>query len=193
MLCQRSTGLPLHSATLWSLTELRATNLASATIQQALRSLMVFHIILDELGIDLSWRFESGHLLTLAEVEELANKCKPTLKALCPDANSNVFRHPSASSERVAPFSAGIRLRCIRAYLDWLIKERLLRLGPTHPHFESLRAVAEIMLGAIDARTPNDSRRNTLEAREGLAPDVLERLIGVIKPDSPENPWKNAH
>jgi len=64
MLCRRDTGLPLHNATLWSLTELRATHLASATIQQALWSLMVFYIILDELGIDLPGRLERGQLLT---------------------------------------------------------------------------------------------------------------------------------
>lgn len=193
MLCLRKTGQPLHSATLWSLTELRTAGLGSATIQQALRSVMVLYIVLEELNVDLPGRLEMGQLLTKGEIEHLVTRCKLALKELCRDAETNIHRHPHRAPDSVESFTAGIRLRYIRNYLDWLATERLLRIGPTHPHFEGLRAISEIVLNAVDARTPDDSRRNTLDAREGLASAVLDRLLDVIKPESPENPWKNAH
>jgi hypothetical protein len=138
-------------------------------------------------------RLESRQLLTLAEVEEDANKCKLTLQELRSDTDGNVIRLSQKGPGNVDTLTAGIRLHAIRRYLDWLTKERLLRIGPTHPHFEGLRAISEIVLGAIDARTPDGVWRNTLEAREGVAPATLERLADVIYPRSPENPWKNAH
>lgn len=194
MLCRRDTGLPVHGALLWSLTELRATSLASATILQALRSVMVFHIVLDQLGVPLPERMEQGQLLTLAEVESLAAKCQRSLDDLCDETPRKVVAlRKDTSPEGVDPLTAGIRLRYIRAYLDWLVKERLLRMGPSHRFFAGLQVVATAVLEAIDARTPEASNRNTLGDREGVSPEVLTRILDVIKPDSPNNPWKNKH
>lgn len=194
MLCRRDTGLPVHSALLWALTELRATSLASATILQALRSVMVFHIVLDQLGVSLPTRMEQGQLLTLAEVEGLAAKCQRSLEDLCDETPRRVVAlRPGTTQEGVDPLTAGIRLRYIRAYLDWLVKERLLRMGPSHPFFAGLQVIATAVREAIDARTPEASSRNTLGDREGVSPEVLSRILEVIKPDSPDNPWKNKH
>ncbi|WP_229256228.1 tyrosine-type recombinase/integrase [Duganella fentianensis] len=154
---------------------------------------MVLYIILDKLDVHLPDRLESGQLLTLVEVEELANKCKFTLQELSPDTDSKVFHLHQKTSETVDPLTAGMRLRSIRSYLDWLTKDTLLRIGPTHPRFAGLRAISDIVLGAIDARTPGGGGRNTVEAREGIPSAALERLIEVIHPHSSENPWKNAH
>lgn len=194
MLCRRDTGLPVHSAMLWSLTELRATSLASATITQALRSVMVFHIVLDQLGVSLLERMEQGQLLTLAEVESLAAKCQRSLEDLCDETPRKVVAlRKYAAQDGVDPLTAGIRLRYIRAYLDWLVKDRLLRMGPSHRFFAGLQVIATAVLEAIDARTPEASRRNTLGDREGVSPEVLARILDVIQPDSPNNPWKNKH
>lgn len=194
MLCRRDTGLPVHSAMLWSLTELRATSLASATILQALRSVMVFHIVLDQLGVSLLERMEQGQLLTLAEVESLAAKCQRSLEDLCDETPRKVVAlRKDAAQDGVDPLTAGIRLRYIRAYLDWLVKDRLLRMGPSHRFFAGLQVIATAVLEAIDARTPEASRRNTLGDREGVSPEVLARILDVIQPDSPNNPWKNKH
>ena len=194
MLCRRDTGLPLHDATLWALTELRATNLASATLQQALRAVMVLYIVLNRLGVRLDERMEQGQLLTLAEVELLAAKCKQPLDNLCEEEPRKVVAlRPGGVLEDVDPLTAGIRLRYIRAFLDWRVKERLLRMGPAHPYFEGLRVIAAAVLDAIDARVPDGGGRNTLEAREGVSPEALTRILDVIKPDAPDNPWKNKH
>lgn len=193
MLSRRDTGLPHHSATLWSLTELRATNLASATVQQGLRAVMVLYIVLDEMCIDLPIRLAQGQLLTLSEVETLTNKSKLKMDAICPREVASSRRNLRNEVGSVDPLTAGIRLRYIRMYLDWLTKEHLLRMGAKHPLFEGLRAVSVMVLGAIDARIPKGSRRLTYAPREGLSPSVLERILEVIQPDSSQNPWKNSH
>jgi hypothetical protein len=72
MLCARASGLPLFEPTLYVLTELRATNKASATIAQALRAVMLLCETLDSLGVDLEQRIAQGRLLDLGEIEDLA-------------------------------------------------------------------------------------------------------------------------
>lgn len=76
VLCHRQDGMPVHSATLWVLTELRATNLSTNTLHQALRSLMVLFIVLDELKIDLSARLRDGQFLTAGDVETIVRACR---------------------------------------------------------------------------------------------------------------------
>ena len=73
MLCARTGGLPLFEPTLYALTELRAKNRSTSTIQQALRSVMVLCLVLDRLGVDLDVRLSEGRLLELGEVEEVAD------------------------------------------------------------------------------------------------------------------------
>ncbi len=48
------------------------------------------------------------------------------------------------------------------------------------------------MKEAIEARLPVSKGRNLKGDREGLEPEIQKRLMDVIHPDSPENPWKNA-
>jgi hypothetical protein len=60
LLCRRSTGTPLFEPTVYAITELRAQNRASATIQQALRAVMVLYLVLERLKIDLDQRLGEG-------------------------------------------------------------------------------------------------------------------------------------
>ncbi|MFC9008405.1 hypothetical protein, partial [Streptomyces microflavus] len=71
LLCCRQDGMPVHSATLWVLTELRTANLSTSTLYQALRSLMVLFIVLDELKIDLCARLRGGLFLTVGDIEAI--------------------------------------------------------------------------------------------------------------------------
>ena len=58
MLLLRDTGVPLFEPTVWSISELRARNLSSSTLQQALRAVMVLHLALERLGVDLEARLD---------------------------------------------------------------------------------------------------------------------------------------
>ena len=86
LLCRRLTGLPLFEATVYAITELRAQNRASSTIQQALRAVMVLCLVLDRLEIDLNHRLSEGRLLELGDIEELVRWCRLPLEAFTEEA-----------------------------------------------------------------------------------------------------------
>ena len=75
-------GIPLFAPTVYSLTHLRARNLASNTIEQALRHVMVLLLFLDQNKIDLEARLREGKVLDLGELEELAAACKLSVASL---------------------------------------------------------------------------------------------------------------
>jgi integrase len=201
MLCARATGAPLFQPALWSLTELRARNRSTSTIQQALRGVMVLQLTLDKQAIDIHARLDEGRLLTLGEVELLSGACKLPLEVLC-DRLSLINESGTVSAPRVRTgtrvaqvdaLTAGIRLRYIRDYLAWLVTDRLLRMGSQTPTLASLQSLAGAALGAITARIPPSTGRTVVGQREGLSKECRERLISIIEPESPENPWPNEH
>ena len=141
LLCRRSTGLPLFKPTLYSLTELRAQNRSSSTIQQALRAVMVLCLVLDRLNIELDQRLGEGRLLELGDLEELVRWCRLPLDAFVdeperPEAASRVvsiersrMRVPSAGPPEIHPNTVAIRIHYIRDYLEWRAGGHLLQLG----------------------------------------------------------------
>lgn len=208
MLCARSSGIPLYEPTLYALTELRARNRSTATIQQALRSIMVLHLVFDGLKIDLGQRFHDGRLLELGEIEEIVRRChEPVDEIVVGVPEGDRPSHPkivSLEKARMRPTAAstqakvelqtaGIRIHYIRAYLGWITSSRLLKWGPKHELYSGLKTALELVLRALAERTPRASHRNTLDERMGLAPAALARLIEVIEPTSRDNPWGGGY
>ena len=208
VLCARSTGLPLFEPTLYALTELRARNRSTSTIHQALRGVMVLHLVLDRLGVDLDARFSEGRLLTQGEVEEVARQCRVTLEAATEDALQD--RSPpvakavslekarmrsvgATAAHEVNAATAAIRLRYIRDYIRWRATDLLLRWGPKHELYSDMKTAAEAVSRALDQRIPTTSGRNTLTRREGVSAEALTRMVAVIEPASPDNPWSGDH
>jgi hypothetical protein len=66
---ESATGIPLFYPTLFTVSELRARNLASATLAQALRAILVLNQILEHLHIDLQTRFSQRKVLELDEID----------------------------------------------------------------------------------------------------------------------------
>jgi integrase len=210
LLCQ-ATGLPLFAPTVWSLTELRARNRSTATIQQALRGVMVLCLVLDRLGVDLDARLREGRLLEVGEVDDIARHCGAWTEDLVVGPEemydpsplrrkrvARLERARTAPSQRVTaasvdPNTAAIRMRYIRDYLKWRTTVSLLEMGPTHELYRGLRNLADIVTGLLNVRMPISSGRHSLAQREGLAPEDVETLIRVTDPSSPENPWADAH
>lgn len=199
VLCSAATGLPLFHPTVWALTELRATNRSTSTIQQALRGVMVLLLALDNLGIELTARLDEGRLLSLGEIEAIAGICKLPLaefwerlriQSECASVSRLVRRRVLRQVEKL---TTGIRLRNIRDYLDWLATDHLLRIGPRHETFAEFQKAAQIALKALSARIPPSSSRNVVGQREGLPRALRDRLIAIVEPASPDNPWPNAH
>lgn len=196
-------GSPLFAPTIYALSQLRARNLASNSIDQSLRCIMLFQLFLDQRGIHLDERIREGRILDLSEIEALANICRlhledittpsqPTLiRTIRTTATERYRRHIVKSSlKTVGPHSAATRLRGITDYLSWLIQTQLLKLPAGSPSFSALKTNHQIVIEALKARIPESGSRNTIEARQGLTPEIATRLLAVTSKNSSENPWK---
>jgi integrase len=208
LLCSRSTGIPLFDPTVWSISELRARNLSSSTLKQALRAVMVLKLVLGRLGVDLDSRFDEGRLIDLGEVEEITRQCRLSLEELANEealepqlvsakvVSLEKARMRSSAAPQPSPVdqnTVAIRIRYIRDYLKWRAKVRLLRLGPKHALYSGLQTTANTVESTLTARIPASSGRNSLEQREGLSPEALAALLRIIDPACPDNPWKSGH
>ncbi|WP_188694343.1 hypothetical protein [Silvimonas amylolytica] len=76
VLIERTSGEPLFEPTVYSLSELRATNKASNTIDQTLRSIMHLHLFLHARNIELDERLRQNTILSLNELDDLVRYCK---------------------------------------------------------------------------------------------------------------------
>lgn len=204
VLFDRLAGEPLFEPTLYSLTELRARNLASNTIDQALRAIMVLHIFLNLRDIDFGQRLSNGNLLELGEIEELVRICRLPMKKLTTMAEGNSFDRSAPSNslsmekyrmrQRAAekttdPRSAANRIRHIRNYLTWRVADRLSKRDFDQQMFVGLESAGNRMSAALTARIRSPASRSTIVQREGATPQALSRLMEVIDPASPDNPW----
>ena len=209
LLMEAGTGLPLFDATVFLLTQLRATNRASSTLEQAARAVMVLHQILDFLLIDLAARFSHGQVLQMSEVEAICRLCRLQQSALdemvCSDSRRpqrgsvhsleqvRMAVGSASNGKDVSAQTAAIRLIYIRDYIRWLANRSLLARDARNANREHWSATASVMLEAISARIPGSSGRNVVGLRQGILSSELDRLVEVTHPDSPENPWKGAH
>ena len=74
LLIDRASGSPLFEPTIFLSTQMRSAGLATATMTQAARALMVGLQILEYQGVDFSARLRAGRLLDLGEITELTEK-----------------------------------------------------------------------------------------------------------------------
>jgi integrase len=207
MLCRRSTGMPLFEPTVFAITELRAQNRASATIQQALRAVMVLYRVFDRLKIDLDERLGEARLLELGEIEELVRWCRLPLEAFTeqqerPEPPARIVSLEKVRMKSVAsgpaeidPNTVAVRIHYIRHYLKWLADGHMLKSGRNRadPTLSNLRINSEIVLRSLDERIPPSLGRSDVGQRQGMSETELATLIDVIQPGSPENPWKGQH
>jgi len=205
ILLDSDTGSPLFEPTVYALTELRARNRAAATIEQALRAVLVLYRFADSHGIDLTARLAEGRLLKLGEIDELARQCRLPLNASGdsdPSVAASVLRLPSADSvwmrSGAAPMeldasSTALRLRYIRDYVRWLATDRLQHIERGNPAHAALHAESELVVRLLGHRIPSTAPRDFVGERQGLSPDARARLNEVVGASSAENPWKGAH
>lgn len=210
LLLDTTTGVPLWDPALFILTELRATNRAAATLLQAVRAITVALQALDHLGVDLEARMAEGRMLDLGEIDALADLAGLTQEAL--DKLLLAKAAPAADRTRVVslekvrmrakrdeqlpqvgPETKGVRLIYIRDYFAWLARRKLLRLDYRLPVHQALSETARLVIGQLGARIPTSSRNSDVDARQGVSPEVRQRILEVTRPESPENPWKNQH
>ena len=204
LLCRRHSREPLYYPSCYAVAEVRGKGHASATIEQALRSVMVFYLVLDRLKINLINRLDDGEVLQQWELEEVLRQSRQTLRQLCLQAD-----HGEATADVVKPTAARrsvdgdmsvarksyqIRLFYIRNYLEWLIPNWIGRMRRARsPLAGPLELSMKRVSTMIQKKIPSRASRRGISNREGLSKKARARLLQVIELDAPDNPWTNSH
>lgn len=209
-LVDKRTGIPLYDPTVFALKKLRARGLMANTIEQAMRSLLFLYQALESLTIDLDDRMRNQQFLTMNEVEEIVRLSSlrqealdDTLRLAEPNSpqcqvvvnlESVRMRTPvSREATEVDSETAAIRILYVHQYLKWFAARRLLQMRKDRASVSELLHLVHTALDALKEQAPKKGTRNPVDGREGLSIEVQNRLLEVIRPDSPENPWKNQH
>ncbi|SAK86948.1 phage integrase [Caballeronia fortuita] len=200
------TGVPLFDPTVFTLSQIRARNRASATMEVVLRALVVLQLFCDQHQIDLTDRMRAGRLLELGELDALVRLCRLPMSAIVArgDANSTGLRRAPVSLEgyraraknvieEVASDFAGVRIRYIRNFIEWLTDRHLLTMDVQHPTRATLFDVKKLVVSGLTARIPSAKGRNNARRRAALDESTQERLWNVIDVRSTENPWEGRH
>lgn len=208
MLLKKADGKPLFLPTVYTIAIQRSSGKSSATLGLNLRSIMHLYTWAYANGIDIEERFSAQDLLGIVEIENMVSAAGLTYDQLCKDIEASPETSQSGvkngiysmekyrKSAHIQTSSVDnktklIRLLYIRDYLDWLAQQQMPKVSPrskAHSQFKTSRLQ---MRESIEARLPASKGRNVKGDREGLGPDVQKRLMDVIRPDSPENPWRN--
>ena len=200
-------GLPDYDGNLFAVLELRPRHLATNTIEQALRSVVVLRLALEHLGIDLDARVAEGKMLTLGEVDAIAHACQLPL-ALLDDLAASTRNQARSTFPKVVSIerarmkgrtdadvansasTVGVRIYYAAEYLSWYFKRKQVPLALHDPRRSVLQHAEADVVGALRARAPSHGRSN-LGKPEGLPKEALDLLLEVSEPDSPRNPWKS--
>ncbi|NIF55524.1 site-specific integrase [Burkholderia sp. Ax-1724] len=205
LLVNLCTGIPLFDPTVFTLTEFRARNRASATIEQVLRALKVFVLFCDAHQIDLANRILDGRLLGLGELDSLAKLCRLPMSEIESVTDADITQRRTTVSRlsyrakakhslpEVDGDSAGVRMRYIRQYISWLVDRRILSLSARDPSHSALLRTKEIVESGLNARIPIGKGRNKVHCRKALDEVAQDLLWKIVDVDSPENPWEGRH
>jgi integrase len=205
VLIVRATGLPDFDASLWVVSSLRSRSLASETISQALRSLVVLYLALQSCKVNLSERLATGNLLSPAEIEAISKACRQTTQAganVLKDSAEldhqktnkvtsleklRMLRARRALGEDVSAGTASIRLGYIRAFLIWRVNMAIFRAEDDAK--ASLIALRNLVDDELQNKTPAVTDRADVGQRMGIGRQEQERLLRLVMPTNPQNPW----
>ncbi len=196
------TGMPDFDSCVFVCTELRQKSLASSTLEQALRSVRLLKEFVSSRGIDLANRFSTGQFLDLHELDDIVRTAyRPSSRPSMANTERSAdgaFRKvvdldrvrsrkaPRSSEKAVAATTVAVRLFYLSSYLSWYGIRAAGNVCRTLEQKNDYVRILNEFLDRLRARIPNS--RSTSK-REGLTPQQKSRLLEVISPTHPENPW----
>lgn len=205
-LIEATSGMPDFDATLWVVTSLRAKNCASATIEQALRSLVLLYLIFRANQINLSERLRVGQILNPGEIEEIFKAVKQKNSAI---ASELIKQEEPAVTEKVGKVvlldklrmsqstikknnnvqlsTFTIRMGYIRAFLKWRVNREIFRAAGVRR--ANLIVLRDLVDAEIEAKIPDARGRSTFGCRMGINRVMQARLLDIISITHPQNPW----
>ena len=199
----RPGALPVHEVTLY-LAKYRKRGRAANTIHGVCTALALLYRELAKAHIDLLQRLRQGRFLTAPELNRLADAAQYRVADLSYEdadeqGSSNIIdikrirMRRSAAVEEVRSVDVAtqaLRLRYIADYLEFMATYLGATLSASVR--QELALESAHALKAFRAQIPQVSKRAKLGAREGLSREDQDRLLKVIQPDSPDNPWEHG-
>lgn len=195
-------GIPVHEVTVY-LEKYRRKGRAANTIHFVCTSLALLYRELDSAKIKLLNRLAEGQFLTAPELDRLASAVQFRIEDLdeaqAGGVKSNVIhisriglRRKSGDrpSQSVDVQTQASRLRYIADYLEFIASYIAATLP--RPARRELEAESSRALTSFREHIPRVSSRAKLGARIGLSLEEQERVLRVVHPDSPENPWERG-
>lgn len=194
-----ATGVPLEAPTYWTVALRRALGFQPNTLFNELRSLMYLYLWADLRGVDLGVRLREGNFLSLSEIIDLVGFCGRYLADILSDFEqrrldvaSLVKRTKALKKVAVRPGEKRNRLAAIRSFIEFTSSDHLSELQNWPARwsiYDKMRRECLDQMGEHIAaiRLPN---RDDVGQREGLDPKVIERVLAIVHPDHPENPFR---
>lgn len=199
------TQLPHFDSTIYNLAMLRGTQLATSTIEQALRAIKIFLLFCDMRGISLSTRMQNGFLFQAGELDELLRLCRKPMEHIDSMAAASKVGAYARSPKRLQFFPTSKtevevgtywiknRIIYIRNYIDYLASIQCDRFLPSHKHYQLLFEQRKNAYHKLTESLPSNKGRNVVNGRMGLDEEQQEVLWKLIDPISPENVWVGRH
>ena len=205
MLVSLADGIPLFNPTYYLLSMHVSQHDETNTQRKILESIqfLLEWSLLQK--IDIEKRFSTGNFLNNSEIESLCANAGYDLRYFLNDPfiwgekehrtspKRKRFKPVSRQKDKmfVKDATTAQRLLYVRLYLDWLAREHLTQQYSLSTHYTGLDNARSNMIETIKARTPELADNG--QAPEGLSAEVRARILEVINPDHPENPYKSAH
>ena len=178
MLVDAETGQPLWWPTLFITTQLRSAGRSVATMEGALRAIHVLLAYAETYGIDLDQRVRSGQYLALHEVDALSDSARRSFDR----RRRRGGTHRAASVSKAHHYN---RLNWIAAYLEWYA-HAVRGNGRTRYDDKAIETVVK----EIRRRRPRWGRGVSTHDR-ALTDEQCDRLLRVIEPGHPDNPFED--
>lgn len=199
-------GMPDFWANRWAVEHLRINGQAANSISTKLRAVALLYKALP-LVTDLTPRLVRGEWLTVAETDHLLQQLSRRAEAVRPYCDAIATITPKRERKvvslekmrsRITARDDGefvdtntkfLRTLFVREFLGWRANQQIVALRGTKKT-ELAVAVAQVDAYIADhtAKINNDSR---FTRPKGLDEAQQHILLEAIKPDSPNNPWKN--
>ena len=178
MLVNAETALPPWEPMLFVTTQLRNANKSVATMEAALGAIHVLLAFAQAQGIDLEQRVLSRQYLTVSELD-----------ALCDWAGRNHRQEDNRGkphrAETICKGHQYNRLSWIALYFAWYADA-----VPIAPHAPEADESIHKLVRAIRARRPRWGREGLIRDR-ALTSEQWDRLIELVEPSHPDNPFRD--
>lgn len=194
--------MPMFFPCVYVTSMLRVRNLAYATLLRHLQSIKQLYAWAAGSAagsqIDIEARIRRGEFFEEHEIDAIVRACRAPYQELVklrkapkPKAGNIIrlesFRQKSAAApEEVQGQTAANRVHDIRDYLDWLASVMMPRISRDSDSYMAFQLKREQQKQGFNAKMPKPRES---DPKEGLDRETADRLMQVVNPDSPDNPW----